>query len=301
MPLAALIRAAADGEISPADRERLEAELSEARVDERVAFERALRESVREHMTGPAAPAGLRERITDAMAAATAVAAVDENETMHSRSAGGVGDARLTRDRRWWASPLVATLGRWGAVAAVLAIAATLIFNASRSTVTASPYSPEEASQLVSFIGRQHDACKDFNETWERKMKFQSPEAAQAAAAEILQIAPDAFHFREPLTRKGYEFAGLGRCAVPGGDHSVHLIYKRPSDGAAVSLFIQTNARTKLPSSCCLVDKCQAPECAIWQDGPVRYYVFSEKVDAVAEVMDAFNVKRRHEELAPAR
>ncbi|MCA9311120.1 MAG: hypothetical protein KDA21_07935 [Phycisphaerales bacterium] len=287
LPTAALIRAAADDEVTPDEQARLRGEPSDARIEERVAFERGLRQAVRRQMAGPEAPADLRERI----AAALAAAPLDDPDTITSLD----GD---TRRRSFWTSPVLATLGRWGAIAAVLAIAATLIVNASRST-SSSPYTPEEARQLVSFIGSQHDHCKDLGEYWERKMEYPSIDQAHAAASEILHLAPDAFHFEEPLQRQGYTFEGLGRCAVPGGEYSVHLLYKRVADGAMVSLFLQSNAATRLPPSCCLVNKStKGAQCTIWQEGPVRYYVFSEDTSAVHEILEAFKVHRNERKLA---
>lgn len=282
LPLAALIRAAADGEVTDAEQAQLEAASDNDSVADRIEFEQDLRAAVRRHLDPVATPADLRERIAAALASEPSAPADDVVTSP-------LGD---TRDRSFWNSPVVATLGRWAAVAAVLAIAATLIVMASRST--APSVSTDQASRLVGFVGSQHASCKDFGDHYKQKMEWQSVGEAHDAAAKILDIAPAAFHFEDLLTAGGYEFGGLGRCAVPNGSHSVHLIYKRLSDGTPVSLFIQTGMAPslKLPKSCCLMDCKRSPEFATWQEVNVRYYVFSESPDVVADVLTAFKVTR---------
>ena len=284
LPHGGLIRAAADGELTDAEQARLDA-IEDADLDRRLAFEGDLRARV-SHAMGPVeVPADLRARIAAAMAETDVDDADAETTDSPDVITTPLGE---TRDPSFWDGTM-GVVARWAAVAAVLALAATVIITAGRSAFT-SPYSQGQATALVGFIGGEHDRCGEFGSHYDRKMSYQSLEDARAAAARILGTNPDSMDFQSSLEAEGFNFAGLGRCAVPGGGSSIHLMYRRAGDAQPISLFLQTGADRSLdiPDACCLVDG--ADELIIWQSKGVRYYLFSHDtaaVDAIAGLMAA--------------
>lgn len=258
------LRAAADGEAPGIDLSR---EPDDAL---RIEFEKGLREAVGRVMSvSPAAPAALRERILADLAEADAPAPL--------------------RFPRWlWWAP---------AVAAVLAAAVGTALMVGRSSGPATPTGApvvagttveseptiggQQVTRLVSFAERAHNECALFGDTFNRKMVARTEAEGAAAAIELLKKVPDVLEIRcGALAEAGYEFAGLGRCQVPGEGRSAHLIYRCKSGAApSVSLFIQEDLGD-MPLECDRFYCCRKAEAGgksltIWRQDGLIYYLFA--------------------------
>lgn len=223
----ALLRAAADGELTDAQQQDLAASSTSAAEDAaRMGFERELRAAVGRVMEEPAgAPSALRERVVAAMLSET-------------NSAPGAMGARAHR---------LAIMGRWAVALAVLGLAAGVMISGWQLV---GPHPIEVASdqtnRLVAFLRQEHQACAGDGATFDQKMTARTMDDAVREAAAIFRVVPDAARpSAEALARAGYHFAGLGRCAVPGDGPSAHLVFEpdRPG-GGAISLFIQVDTGT---------------------------------------------------------
>lgn len=229
----------------------------------RVHFERTLRQAVARVMREPArAPAAIRDRVADALREATA----DEPA------------ARL-RLRTW---PLAA--------AAAILIAATLFFSTQRANI----FGPESEQafevRVATFIDKQHSGCADCSETFARKMQTRLLNEAEEL---VLHTVGDVPAPGLDLSNVGYDFAGIGKCGVPGAGRSVHLMY-RSSSGEHVSVFVQqyTGVRAMEEGRQRLLacKKTGHTPIVCWRAGPLILYVKSPADaarDAVAAALGA--------------
>lgn len=224
------IRAHADHEI---DRELAQTHAQGTdRFDERVAFERELRQRLANAMADVNTPPALRERLVAALAS--------ENTDETVRTA--MGD---TREPSFWAraaAPL--------ALAAALVLALTLaLFNPSATnpnaggTQTASivPFqSIDHVAQILNIATGEHTRCQGFGDAFANKFSARTPAQAVEGAVDILGSIPTlGEHDFTKLDSLGYQFAGLGECGLPGGP-SVHLMYTTNDPALQpISLFIQ--------------------------------------------------------------
>ncbi|MBX3359669.1 MAG: zf-HC2 domain-containing protein [Phycisphaeraceae bacterium] len=131
LSIPALLRAAADSELSPAERARLEAHLAAEPADrQRIEFDRHLRHAVARVMTAPtaAAPLAFRNRLSEALAATPQIEAQTQPLSDSPAIAGHISradpvDSIEDRRRRlsanwWWAA---------AAVLAVAGVSATIL------------------------------------------------------------------------------------------------------------------------------------------------------------------------------
>lgn len=235
MGLGALIRAGADGELTPEQERRLEVHLEIEPGDvARVESERLLREAVsRIGASGPGAPAGLREQVLRAMAAADLASDPAGGDDGASDLPGRL--APLTRSRSFWAS----AGGRAVAVAAVLALAVTAGLLVRGSLPSDTVFSARTTA--VQFVAREHGRC-------------------------TVEIVPgaDKFEVTDPLMLPGFartlmgrdvslgdlieggatnlRFIDAGGCHVPMGGRSMHLRFEAPTPSGGTtlaSLFVQ--------------------------------------------------------------
>lgn len=283
----ALIRAAADGELTAPERAAFErVRAADPSIDARVEFERALRERVAGAMREPAAaPASLRDSITGMF----------EREREIDRELGVETLAVQTRSRRFWASGPT-----WLAVAASLALltAVTVLMQTPVGSTVAPMFGNAAAARLMNasdFIVAEHDKCSAFDQYFERKFDVRDSAQAPDAVVELLGQPP----IRINLDEAGYEFTGVGGCHVPGPGASAHLIYKS-SDGSrpTLSLFIQkdTGASPRLETG--VRYRCRTTAGApvlVWRDAGVIYYLFSpddEARDSATRLFNAPTVER---------
>ncbi len=276
LPLGALLRARADGEaLHPDDARRLdERDTAERAEDERrLRFERSLREAVAQTIGAAPdaqAPSGLHAAVLDAIRAEPADGVI--------RS--GRGD---TRSRSFWAG----TAGRLVAAAAVLALAAGLVYTSLSSA--GGPMSAQHASLVASFVDQQHESCP-----LSPKFTAKSPDEARDLTAARVGRAPDRFVAEiDALERRGYRFAGLGACKVPGDQPSVHLYFRSATEGGPhISLFIQANtSQVHAAENLCYFRACDkaGPNTLImWREGPLLHYLCSACEEALAAAREAF-------------
>lgn len=220
---AALVRAAADGEVTAADQRRLDGLLdSNPDWSSRMEFERSLREATGRVMGAVSTPAGLADRVRAAIRADDELA--DSIEALSPE----------TRKPSFW------TRRTWMSVAAVfvLGLSAALILQANQlSRVNLSSDQLAYRQQLAGFLTTQHDkTCEDLVKAQHGgKLKFLDPTEYEAEMAKALNHA-----VKVPScdrSRKVY-FAGGGRCGVPGQGPSGHMVYN--ADFAPdISVFIK--------------------------------------------------------------
>jgi hypothetical protein len=223
-----LLRAAADDELSAAQRAELNRHLA-AHPEDRlvIEFERGLRQSVAGAGVSEAAPSRLRERIL----------ALRQGGEDRSR----IPLAPASQARR--GSPWV--IG-WLAVAASVAIVVAGALVAVRHAGFVRPdgvvIDPSLRASLVSFIRSQHDECEVHADMIGRRFKTTRLDDVPAEFARVLGTAPDISCLRLPEFR----LLGAGPCAVPGRGKSVRLVLECTADrvgagerGPLVSIHIQ--------------------------------------------------------------
>jgi hypothetical protein len=254
---ASLIRAAADGELSNDDRQAFDSLCaSDATTQNRVAFERALRSSTSRVMAEPTrAPQSVR----------AAVENIFDEELAAARSF-------QTRHRSFWSGRTA-----WASIAAAILLVAAV------SIVTNLPFGgslprlgPPFASRFVNastFVVSEHDRCSMFDDYFENKFTVRDQNDASSQAVDLLGASPVSLS----LDQTGYEFAGSGKCAVPGGGVSMHVLYKPTApDRPAMSVFLQ-----KVTRPCPLEDGVRyrlrtdsGDPVLVWCDGDLIYYIF---------------------------
>ena len=245
----ALVRAAADGELTPEQKRLLEAHLQANPADRAgIEFERALRAAVGRSMGQERAPAHLAERIAHAV---HAVHADDSRETRHDRKGVlPVSDSGLktqppvvqaiahqTRQRSFWT-----TLGGRMAVAAALLLAVGGLWYVSTNLgqqPVEERWSRSANVQLAGFLSGEHMKCDDPDYAADKFTARDEQEIARCCLT-ILDQTPQLEH----LFDGGATLIGLGPCKVPGPGRSVHMQILMPvgASGAmqsTVSLFMQ--------------------------------------------------------------
>lgn len=228
----AVLRAAADAELTP---EQLASLPAIDRREQRIAFERDLRDAVARSMRGSenAAPADLRRRIETMFDAEPPADLSAPAEVVRTP----MGD---TRQRSFWSRA-----SGIGAVAAVLMLCATFVFFAVRQNQT-NAVNPQDsttlrASTLASFVHDEHQHCADDRDYADRKFKVHDLAGAVEIAREHFGAVPTIIERGfESFASHGFEFGGLSRCAVPGKGKSVHMVFRAVEHPQRiVSLFIQ--------------------------------------------------------------
>ncbi len=233
LPTAAMLRCAADGELTLSQQAALEAHLAAHPGDAaRIRFERDLRQACARAMAGQgaAAPAELRARIAGLTAAPAAPAAAPQPaaEPEVVVVAGRIGAARFQR----WAS-LAAAVLLLGAGAALLVRGGMLTRGAPGDTASA-------AVVLTNFLSQEHKRCSSGREgSFAQRLRVTDlsrvPEAVQQVLGKPVSV--------ESMAEADFQFIGAGSCRVPGAEKSVHLLFRRMRDGQPagppVSLFIE--------------------------------------------------------------
>ncbi len=217
---AALLRAAADGEIGPSEAGALEAHLLHSPEDrEVIAFERRLREQIAAAAPSHAAPDALRRR-------------VEALSTSPRTNLAG---------RRWSARSL------WAVAAASVALAAAGIFVASqipaRLPSGGEVVNTSHRAALTRFLGWQHAECEVHADSIKQRFDIGPASDAPTKLAAILRREPDLGAIRTGADN-GIEYLGGARCAVPGRGESVHIVlgYRDPETAGVrrlASLFVQ--------------------------------------------------------------
>ena len=268
---AAVVRAAADDELTADQQRALEAlRTQDPTIDDRIAFEVALKQSVRRAMVAPAsAPASLRATIEGLFGTEPAVVDVPT----------------FTRPHSFWARRPT-----WVALAASIALLATVavVMRSPLGSQLGPTVGAPFAAQLVdasNFIVSEHNHCSAFDAYFEHKFTVRNDADASDEVVELLGNPPT----RIKLDQAGYQFVGLGKCTVPGPGESVHMIYRpinktRPT----LSLFVQQDdARPDIEQGVRyrLSTQVGAPV-LIWRKQGLIYYLFSPDTTAESDACD---------------
>jgi hypothetical protein len=231
MNIAALLRAAADGEIdelSDAQRAVLDGYLADHPEGEsQIGFERAMRQSCSRSMSGASCPEALRAKVI-----AIADAARQEDESYANR----IADAgRYTRSKSFWSrSPML------GAAAALLIVTAgALIWQSVSFTSNSAPsgLNIQQANyynRVSDFVVREHTRCCDDKAAQAKLVEHDIGRAteyfSQAFGHQV--SVPDMEQVDGQI-----EFFGGGDCSVPSTPRSGHLRFDAIApDGQRISL-----------------------------------------------------------------
>ncbi|MEM1166657.1 MAG: hypothetical protein AAGI30_10255 [Planctomycetota bacterium] len=293
------LRAFADGEFGtpPPEVEQ---------TDERVRFERSLRESVGRVMGPVGAPAGLRERLVAAMAAEHDASADGFDHSHEDAPAAVESPLGDTRSRSFWTG-----IRGISAIAATLLIAGTVVVLGFRSAATVDH---DMLAGVVSIATGEHERCSVDDQAFSRKMHVQTWDEAVAEFRQLFGRQPSFAIDALPaaVAERGYAFAGLGRCGIPGDGPSAHLVYVPLHDDSLpkLSLFIQRDdGKDCLPGfesgDCVMVTgglcpvqgtyqtagHCNDPtrsKILIWKDSGFIYYLVAPNEEKLRHTGEAF-------------
>ncbi|HHN78073.1 MAG TPA: hypothetical protein ENK11_05285 [Phycisphaerales bacterium] len=249
---AALLRAVADGELPP---DRLGSHRDDS-VENRLAFERALRDATARVMDGPRAPEGLRRRVEQIAAERERLA-----EALEAR-------ADETRSRSFWGGRVVAAL------AAVLVLTVAGVFVARFTRVGGPHEMLAYRTNLATFVSAEHTRTLD-DHVANRKYIYTTVGDAVRKLAPTLHGDPEVLPIED-----GVAFRGAGPCGVPGVGPSCHFQYViTKSDGttATVSIFIkQDHSELDLEENVAYrikTDECglSGYEILVWRRGGLLY------------------------------
>ncbi|MFG0326926.1 MAG: anti-sigma factor family protein [Phycisphaerales bacterium JB037] len=277
-PLAAMLRAAADGELTPQQQARLDAHLATHPADaDRIAFEQQLRGACAKAMVGPICPDSLRARIAQIANEATS------NE---ASLAGALGaHAGETRKRGFWLGENRRVLQALAAAVAVL-VGGAFIWQVARLSSPALTES-DAGAMLASFVAGEHSNCVD-DPARASKFTIRELPAAPAMLASILGSEPTL----PDLADLGFRFLDAGKCHVPGKGRSAHLRFETDGSalsprGVSISLFVQEARESDLhleegrtyvfePT---IEYAHSAERVYAWRVGGLKYYLVGEDLD----------------------
>lgn len=260
LPIGALLRLAADDELTADEADRLERHLREHPEDRaRIDAERGLRARVGQlGAQAPAPSSDLRERVAGILAG-------DASEA----------DAPVIRrtDRSFWQRSLAPL-----AIAAslLLVVSASLIIRQAAVSTSGAWMSETFGAEVAGFVDREHDRCAGLNDATNMKFVTNTIDGANALMLKRLGAAPATID----LSSRGLTLAGAGACHVPGEGRSVHVLY-RPTgeDGAPVSLFVQSGAAAfegvDERSLCIQRPSGERDEVLVWRRDGLLYYLVS--------------------------
>jgi len=257
VPVASLLRAAADGELPAEAEASLRATAGDGRVDRVASFERSLRERVGTTMRESSAPAGLRDRLR---------AAMESERVITGEEPAGVIPRR---DRSFWSGggPLIG-------LAAAVALAAVVWVLAPGGRPSGSPIDGMLA-QAAAGLAAEHSGCL----TDPAHFAITGEQAGADPGAFITERIGD-LPVNLRLGEEGFRLVGLGDCQLPTGGMSVHLLYE-PEDAVLkpVSLFVQdaATAQTALREDTVYTSGPDGPPYVrAWRRGGVVYYLVTE-------------------------
>lgn len=283
----ALIRAAADGELTDAQVAEFECLCAERDcTKDRVRFEQTLRECCGRVMkASPCCSESLRARVK-------AIAAETRSEPSSGDAAGPFpattgpeAMAATTRERSFWRrSP-----GMMAAAAVLLSVAGVLIWQAS--TLPAGPLPPgmtrtEVAyrDRVAGFVSGEHSRCTKNASAAEAKLVLRDAEAARAHFANAFGMTQVSLK-ADPADAGSISFWGAGDCHVPGSAKSAHVRFDAVApDGTPVrlSLFVMPDNQ-RLPIEPGTTYRVGSEACAksgvslyAWREGELVYLLVSE-------------------------
>ena len=230
-----LIRRYVDGELSLEEVAALEERLKvDAETREQVEFEQHLRDRVSTAMGSvtPVLPEGLADRIRAVLDKSGAEQEQEqETEPPVPVIVGRIGSdvplepSAQARTRKWMLPQRANAL----AVAATLVIIAGVIVVSIFAPAIGTDMRAKATADAVKFIAENHGACSHDEAYLAKEAPYRDALEAQEELSR--HMGPEMRIFNLAGLTDGYEFVGGGKCEVPGGENSCHLIYQRaPSD-----------------------------------------------------------------------
>lgn len=230
MTIAALLRCAADGELTPEQEARLCAHLDESPgCSQRIEFEQKLREACCDcYSDDQACPDSLRSKVAGMCREAC------------SEGTPAVVGSSTTRERGFWAGSLFRGL----AVAAVLILAVTLAFQVGQRSAPGGAVQSEAQVQLAArateFVTNEHLRCDESRKS-DLSYKFTTTKPEDLPAA-FEQVMGKKLTLEDLVAHaESIRFVDAGRCGVPGKGRSLHVRLSLPTEGGPhfASLFVQ--------------------------------------------------------------
>ena len=234
-PTAKEIRLFCDGELSLPEAAAIESKLRDhpqaSALDN---FERDLKQRVATTLKdGSAAPAGLADRIREALAAAGDVA--DEVDAVGR--IGPSSDAPAPRrapHRAWWQSPLRANA--FAVAACLVLVAGAVLFGIFGQPIDALHRPPlvDVASEAAAAVAAEHVIAVTRVDGPLQTARYRTREDAGRELAVYLGEAGCVYD----LSEMGYTFVGGDTCEVPACERGCHLIYRRTDRSGLISLHV---------------------------------------------------------------
>lgn len=296
----ALIRAAADGELTDAEVAAFERLCAQRDcTKDRVKFEQTLRETCGRVMRAPPCPDALRARITTLAA-----------ETRGSDAGADAGVsapeafAPHTRERSFWLrSPAMAA-----AAVVLLSVAGVLVWQAANMPGLQSPAAMttqqvDFRDRVAGFVAEEHNRCCRSDKSATDKLVYRDIEAARDHLTAAFGRADFALRpVADAPTGSRVEFWGGGDCRVPGYERSAHLRFDATDPAGndiRLSLFIMPDNQ-RLPLKDGVTYRLNAEACSkagvrayAWRaDGLIHLLVSEASGDFCSAVRNIFQAPR---------
>jgi anti-sigma factor RsiW len=214
-PTAKTIRLFLDGELPDAEAREVEQKVQlDPRLGRGVAFERNLREHVRGVLLDQAAPAGLDDRIRQALA-------------------GDPKPQPATTDRAWWRSPNRANV--FAVAASLTLVLGAVLFGILGPQIDTlrAPIAPGAAVEAAAAAAGEHVIVA--TSAMEAPLPSRAPDEVEQLLAPYLGPSTRIFD----LSDLGYEFVTGGPCTLPNCEQGCHLFYwKTEGQPGLVSLHV---------------------------------------------------------------
>lgn len=230
-----LLAALADGELDLRDHPEVLAQLpQDVQTAQQIARHQQLKQAVGRAMDRPEmkCPADLAVSIN---------AIADEGESASSDTATPVAPAQGANPA-YTGPPVVGRIGRWmpSAVAAVLLIAATVMFIQSGATRSGDNFASLMSASKVQQFDRRHGDCAAKPEILKQHERFGEAKDLEHLPGKIgdyFKTSTDGMKLN--LSGVGYDYKLTGACSLP-GNGAVHIVYRHHDDASrAISLWIK--------------------------------------------------------------
>lgn len=265
---AAVLRAAADGELTPEQFESVRDDTFERGL----AFERGLREATARAMGVVSTPAGLRDRVAAAADEARCAEDTDLADRLEDR-------AQQTRQPSFWADQRRLI----GALAAVLVLTVAGVFVTRFARLSQQTDMLAYRTNLATFVSGEHTRTLD-DEVARQKYTYTAVDAAVEGLGGRLRGTPVV-----PPCRGKTAFRGASPCGVPGRGPSCHFQYLVALDDGSfstVSIFVkQDNGELSLDEGAAYrirTDECDLAgfHICVWRRDGLLYTMVSDQCHA---------------------
>ncbi len=254
---------------------------------ERIAFDRELRKSCLRSMEQVKCPDAVRAAITSAMQRESLQLPVAHDHDGVIRTP--MGD---TRSPSFWSGAR-----RYAAIAAVIAIAAVLIFRNTSFLPGGHVVPVQHASLLSAFVQNEHEKCSTLTDIQKHGLTAYSPSEAVKVCVALLGTDIERLAEKlEAMHHSGFEFVGLGKCDAPGPGPSMHLLFRESAalpKPSRVSLFIQADdEHTDIREAACYLTGCPKKKAlmVVWRTDGVVHYLYACTPEALKIARIALDV-----------